>query len=189
MWGNPWPIPYHLKKFQHYQFSVNQAFMGNKSLSQYLHFSSLFPCWLLPEIFHFRLEFFHIPPFFSPFPLWSRSFKENNAGQFCHSELTCMFHGAEKGHPQVSFFMKLGDHPHVPCPTKEGHGMEWHWPYLNKRVENEESRLYPSKRDGSVSMVSWVSGKDCERKIILFCTYVWEEDICLLTQNNRSLIK
>lgn len=70
------------------------------------------------------------------------------------SRLYCMFHGAEKGHPQVSFFMKLGDHPHVSCPTKEGHGMEWHWPDLNKRVENEESRLYPSKRDGLVSMVT-----------------------------------
>ena len=40
------------------------------------------------------------------------------------------------------------------CPTEEGHTMEFSWPYLNERVENEESPLCPSKTDGLVSMVS-----------------------------------
>lgn len=53
----------------------------------------------------------------------------------------------------------------------------------------KESQLCSSVVDDLVFMVSQVSRKDFERKRSLFCTCIFEEDICILLQNSRNKLE
>lgn len=60
IWSNPWPTPYHLRTFQHCQFSVNH--LQEISFSVFFVFLRAYAWDFLFYIlqFQFRLKFFHI---------------------------------------------------------------------------------------------------------------------------------
>ena len=82
----------------------------------------------------------------------------------------------EEGHAQVS------------CPTDEENDRECHC-FIWARGLVKESQLCPSVVDDFVFTVSQVSRKDFERKRSLFCTCIFEEDICMLLRNSRNKLK
>ena len=90
--------------------------------------------------------------------------------------LRSLSHEAEEAHAKVS------------CPTDEENDRECYC-FIWVRGLVKESQLCPSVVDDLVFIISWVSRKDFERKRSLFCTCIFEEDICILLQNSRNKLE
>ena len=152
-WGNPWPTFYHLRKFQYYQFSINQAFTRNHSLSPPVFFSWGHIC----KIFHFLSSCFILDWNYFTFTHFDQDLSQkasliNYVIQvlfvnfllkvwFFTGGLYCMSHRAEQVVLNCLWIVlyvpwSWGGSSSGVLSHGGGKWMELHWPHLNnKRIE------------------------------------------------------